>query len=276
MSRTAACVCKSYFWNSHMSRREHQQLSSKRGKVHKKRTLSALPCICQFSTAFALFVLSCIFVLLIIFAVLYLWHGVSMKSRYNFFFITVTTTSSSPLSSRSCRLSGRLGRECNHYHHHHHRHPHHHHHHHHDQGDCVVGLCALVTRVDKIYTERARTACQQYALLIIMIIVMILIIIIIITIIIEIMIIIAAEKTAHPQQRDLGQNANNQHQWSPSTSRYWQEYKMYSCYLSPDYLRRALPKYLANFFSQFFKKAIAEDDIYDNDDTCPVPGGFSG
>ena len=39
-------------------------------RIHKKRTLSALPCICQFSTAFALFVLSCIFVLLIIFAVL--------------------------------------------------------------------------------------------------------------------------------------------------------------------------------------------------------------
>ena len=70
---------------------------------------------------------------------------------------------------------------------------------------------ALVTRVDKIYTERARTACQQYAFLIIMIIVVILIIIII-TIIIEIMIIIAIEKTAHPQQRDLGQNANNLHQ----------------------------------------------------------------
>ena len=52
--------------------------------------------------------------------------------------------------------------------------------------------------------------------------------------------------------------------------------QMYSCYLSPNYLRRALPKYLASFFSQFFKKAIAEDDIYDNDDTCPVPGGFSG
>jgi len=78
----------------------------------------------------------------------------------------------------------------------------------------VVGLDrlgALVTRVDKIYTERARTACQQYAFLIIMIIVVILIITIII-IIIEILFIIAIEKTAHPQQRDLGQNANNLHQ----------------------------------------------------------------
>ena len=155
-----------------MSRREHQQLLGKRGKVHKKRTLSALPCICQFSTAFALFVLSCIFVLLIIFAVLDLQLGV----------VTILSLSlSSP-------------------------HPQHHYHryisplyfiiiyeqiflqtnYHRDQGDCVVGLGrlgALVTRVDKIYTERARTACQQYALLIIMIIVVILMIVIIIIII---------------------------------------------------------------------------------------------